>query len=177
MLRFFGIVLQLVIRSYGAFFLAAGAVLLYWAGRGLLGYVGGSRTAPSDPVAGAAGLIAGVLGLWVGTRLLRGEMPTDGGPLRSDEEEIADAERAQAAHDRHLAQLRDLARTDLSSAETLHKFLAEDLVQLREAQRVFAKRGSDQLARQFAEDQLALEQELDALRAHVAQLRFRSGAA
>jgi hypothetical protein len=112
----------------------------------------------------------------MGARVVRGGLPVD--TLgRPDAEEIANVEREMAEHDRQLVRLRDLARTDLSSGEALQKLLADDLVRTREALRVFRKKRSDQLARQFSEDEQALEQELHALQAHLAQLRLRSGAA
>ena len=163
-------------RLFGAALLALGVVFLYWGGRGLLGYWMGLRTAPSDPLASLAGLIAGALGLWMGARAMRGGLPLDT-LSRPDAEEIADIEREVAEHERQVTRLRDLAKTDLSSGEALQKLLADDLVRTREALGVFRKKRSDQLARQFSEDEQALEQELHALQAHLAQLRLRSGAA
>ena len=170
------VLFQWIGRLVGVALLGLGAVFLYWGGRGLFAYWSGVRTAPSDPLAGVAGLVAGMLGMWMGARVMRSGMPSDTLP-RSDAEVIADVEREVAEHDRELNRLRDLAKTDLSSAEALQRFLVNDLAKTREAMRVFSKRGSGQLAGQFSEDEQALEQELHTLHAHLAQLRLRSGAA
>jgi hypothetical protein len=62
-------------RLYGSLILGVGIVLLYFAARGLVGYARGIRAAWTDPIAGAAGFVAGVLALWIGARLLRRGIP------------------------------------------------------------------------------------------------------
>src|SRR5260221_14591308 len=58
-----------------ALFLGLGVLFLYWSARGLLGYAPGIRAAWADPAACAAGIVAGVLSLWVGLRLRRWGVP------------------------------------------------------------------------------------------------------
>jgi hypothetical protein len=64
----------LFFRLYAVFFLALGALFLYWGVRGLLAYQAGTRAAWTDPLACAAGLVAGVLSLWTGVRLMPGKI-------------------------------------------------------------------------------------------------------
>ena len=71
-----GGILQWIGRLYGLVILAAGALLLYWGGRGALAYFTGVRAAWTDPLACAAGLAAGVLAVWAGARVVRGGLPS-----------------------------------------------------------------------------------------------------
>ncbi len=97
--------------------------------------------------------------------------------MRSDAEEIADAQREMAEHDRELARLRELASKDVASAEALRRLLTDDLAKTRDALRVFKKRRADQLVQQFSEDEQALVGELGSLEATIGRLRLPSGAA
>src|SRR5260370_11769109 len=98
-------------------------------------------------------------------------------PIRSDAEEIADAEREMAEHDRELARLRELAPKDISAAEALHRLLVSDLAKTREALRGFRKRRTEQLILQFSEDEQALVAEVGSVQATIARLRLHSRAA
>ena len=73
-----GFVLAAIGCLYGAFFVALGAIFLYWSVRGLLEYSKGVRTAPTDPMACAAGLVIAALSLWAGIRLLQRGVPPGG---------------------------------------------------------------------------------------------------
>jgi hypothetical protein len=81
MLRWLDLVgktLEWVGRLYGLIILAVGVLLLYWGGRGAFAYLNGIRAAWSDPLACAAGVVGGVLGIWAGARVVRRGLPARG---------------------------------------------------------------------------------------------------
>src|SRR5512143_3882214 len=59
-------------RLYSVFFFALGAILLFGGARGLVTYASGVRTAWGTPLASGAGLVAGILSVWTGIHVLRG---------------------------------------------------------------------------------------------------------
>ncbi len=122
-------------------------------------------------------LVATIVGLAVLLALAISNARRWSRPIKSDAEEIADAQRETAEHDRELARLRELAPKDVTSAEALRRLLTDDLAKTREALRVFKKRHADHLVRQFAEDEQTLVSELGSLEATIVRLRVRSGAA
>jgi len=138
-------------RLYGVFFVALGALFLYWAGRGLLAYEHGVRAAWSDPLACLAGVAAGVLSLWAGSRIVRSGLSfgvTVGGRWDSEElaatleaadklqrtdpiaaQQLLDSyfTREAAATDMRRSSLRQRAPYDLKAALALREELQDDL--------------------------------------------------
>jgi len=66
--RFYG---ALVLRLYGAGFVALGALFLYWGGRGLIAYSQGVRAAWTEPGVCLLGVVAGPWIAWFGWRMAR----------------------------------------------------------------------------------------------------------
>jgi len=175
--RVVGLGLDFVGRLYGLVILGAGAVLLFFAGRGALAYAHGIRAAWTDPLACAAGFIGGVLGLWAGARVLQRGLPTGGvafaGRTSSPEldatlEEASRLEREDPAAARQLldsyfareAALKDARRADLrarsasdvEAARALRRELQEDLeLNLSFRKEVLRKWPEDQRAPMLAE--------------------------
>jgi hypothetical protein len=128
-----GGILQWIGRLYGLIILAAGVLLLYWGGRGALAYVTGVRAAWSDPLACAAGLVGGVLGVWAGARVVRRGLPSRaGGPsseLDATLEEAMKLERHDPAAARQLLDgyFTHQAATDEARRENLRARSAYDV--------------------------------------------------
>src|SRR6267143_524300 len=80
----FGATLQWVGRLYGLIVLAVGGLLLCWGGRGVRAYLSGIRAAWSDPLACAAGIVGGILGIWAGAHVARRGLPARGGRPSSE---------------------------------------------------------------------------------------------
>jgi len=110
-------------RLYGVFFVGFGVLLLYWGGRGLLAYEAGIRAAWTEPLACAAGIVAGALSLWAGSRVVRKGIP----PSTSG---------AQSELDATLEEAMRLERTDPGAAQQLL-----DSYFMREAAVTESKRG------------------------------------
>ena len=137
MLRWFDLLdvtLRWIGRLYGLVFLAIGLLMLYWGGRGLLAYEAGIRAAWTEPLACAAGLLAGLLSLWAGTRVVRSGIPPRWFPrgrgiseeLDATLEEAMKLERTDPAASRQLLDsyfMREAAATENRRAELRHRAL------------------------------------------------------
>jgi hypothetical protein len=128
-----GGILQWIGRIYGLIILTAGVLLLYWAGRGALAYFTGIRAAWTDPLACAAGLVGGVLGVWAGAHIVRRGLPSRaGGPsseLDATLEEAMNLERHDPATARQLldSYFTRAAATDEARREDLRARSASDV--------------------------------------------------
>jgi hypothetical protein len=142
---------QLLARLYGLFFVAIGAVFVYWSGRGLLAYANGIRAAWAEPGACIIGLIVASLSFWVGTRMVRKGIPAGNlasmagisEQLESTMEEAMTLERTDPAASRRLlddyftqqasatevrrADLRHRAQQDINAALALREELREEV--------------------------------------------------
>ena len=191
-----GGILQWIGRLYGLVILAAGGLLLYWGGRGALAYATGIRAAWSDPLACAAGLVGGVLGVWVGARVVRRGLPSSAGPsseLDATLEEATKLERQDPAAARQLldnyftreaatdearrGELRARSAYDVDAAIALRKELQDELeLNASFRKQVVKKWREDQRAPMLAEIDLTDRQcqtELRALEDTIARLRLR----
>ena len=103
-------------------------------------------------------------------------------PLGTQEKDIANAVHKEAIAEKERDRLRQLAKTDLKAAQTLHGLLAGDLAETRRALKhlrrgFFGKRRSNALITQFAEEEINLEREIRGLANTIERLRLGSGAA
>jgi len=193
-LNLLGLTAQLVGRVYGLAILAAGAALLYWAGRGTLAYLQGTRAAWSDPLACAAGFVGGALAMWAGAHVLRGGVPRLSGKTSSEldaaleaasnlerEDPVAarqildDYFAREATKEARRTELRALSSQDVEAARALRRELQEELALDAEFRKEVVKKWpEDQRAGMLAEiDQADREVQAELLQLDNAIERLR----
>ena len=127
------IVVGLIMRFYGLFFVGVGGLFLFWAVRGFLAYANGIREAWADPTACVIGLLVGPLGLWAGFQMLRN-------PSRL----LSSSSRADSELDRTIKEAMELGKSDpAASRQLLDSYFAREAAET-EARRAELRRRAPQ---------------------------------